>query len=117
MAAAHVRRGVAAGLSAFTPREALIVPWRDGLEAYEPQSRQAIGDRLGICHEHVWQLEKQALAHLRRFPQRAELAELVQSHSGRITPLSSATPWVCTPPPWSAGGGARRRSSARAATP
>jgi DNA-directed RNA polymerase sigma subunit (sigma70/sigma32) len=75
VAAAHVRRGVAAGLSALTPREALIVPWRYGLEAYEPQSRPAMGDRLGICHEHVRQLEKQALAHLRRFPQRAELVQ------------------------------------------
>jgi len=76
VAAAQVRRGVDACLSALTPREALIVRWRYGLDAYEPQTLQEIGDVLGLSRERVRQLEKQAFAKLRQLPQRAGLAEL-----------------------------------------
>ena len=76
VAAAQVRRGVDAGLSALTPREALIVRRRYGLDADEPQSLQDIGDRLGISRERVRQLEQQAIAKLRRLQQGAGLAEL-----------------------------------------
>jgi RNA polymerase primary sigma factor len=76
VAAAQVRRGVEACLSSLTPREALIVRWRYGLDAHEPQSLQDIGDRLGISRERVRQLEKQAFAKLRQGRQSAVLAEL-----------------------------------------
>jgi RNA polymerase sigma factor (sigma-70 family) len=76
VAAAQVRRGVEACLSHLTAREALIMRWRYGLDAHEPQSLQDIGDRLGISRERVRQLEKQAFAKLRQLPQSAGLAEL-----------------------------------------
>jgi len=76
VAAAQVRRGVEACLSSLTPREGLIVRWRYGLDAYEPQSLQDIGDRLGLSRERVRQLEKQAFTKLRQGRQSAVLAEL-----------------------------------------
>jgi RNA polymerase sigma factor (sigma-70 family) len=76
VAAAQVRRGVDACLSRLTAREALIVRWRYGLDADEPQTLQAIGDVLGLSRERVRQLEARAFAKLRQLPQSAELAEL-----------------------------------------
>jgi RNA polymerase sigma factor (sigma-70 family) len=76
VAAAQVRRGVDACLSRLTTREALIVRWRYGLDADEPQTLQAIGDVLGLSRERVRQLEARAFAKLRQLPQSAELAEL-----------------------------------------
>jgi len=78
VAAAQVRRGVRACLGHLTEREALIVRLRYGLDAYEPQSLQEIGDVLGISRERVRQLEKQAFAKLRQLPQSAGLAELAR---------------------------------------
>jgi len=51
---------------------------RYGMDAYEPQTLQEIGDVLGLSRERVRQLEKQAFAKLRRLQQSAALAELVQ---------------------------------------
>jgi RNA polymerase primary sigma factor len=79
VAAAHVRRGVEACLSHLTAREALIVRWRYGLDADEPQTLQAIGDVLGLSRERVRQLEQQAFTKLRQLPQSAGLAELALS--------------------------------------
>jgi RNA polymerase sigma factor (sigma-70 family) len=76
VAEAQVRRGVGACLGHLTEREAFIVRLRYGLDAYEPQTLQEIGDVLGISRERVRQLEKQAFAKLRRLPQSAGLAEL-----------------------------------------
>lgn len=76
VAADQVRRGVDACLGHLTEREAFIVRLRYGLEAYEPQSLQDIGDVLGISRERVRQLEKQAFAKLRQLPPSAGLAEL-----------------------------------------
>jgi RNA polymerase sigma factor (sigma-70 family) len=76
VAAAQVRRGVAACLGRLPAREALIVRWRYGLDADEPQTLQAIGDVLGLSRERVRQLEQQAFAKLRQLPQSAGLAEL-----------------------------------------
>ena len=76
VAAAQVRRGVGACLGRLTAREALIVRWRYGLDADEPQTLQEIGDVLGLSRERVRQLEKQAFAKLRKLPQSAGLAEL-----------------------------------------
>ena len=76
VAAAQVRRGVDACLGRLTAREALIVRWRYGLDADEPQTLQAIGDVLGLSRERVRQLEERALAKLRQLPQSAGLAEL-----------------------------------------
>jgi RNA polymerase sigma factor (sigma-70 family) len=76
VAAAQVRRGVDACLSRLTAREALIVRWRYGLDADEPQTLQAIGDILGLSRERVRQLEQRAFAKLRQLPQSAGLAEL-----------------------------------------
>jgi RNA polymerase primary sigma factor len=73
----QLHRGVEACLDHLTEREALIVRLRYGLDTHEPQSLQAIGDRLAISRERVRQLEKQALAKLRRLQQSAVLAELV----------------------------------------
>src|SRR5207245_4893381 len=53
VAAAQVRRGVRACLGHLTEREALIVRLRYGLDAYEPQSLQEIGDVLGIDRKSV----------------------------------------------------------------
>jgi RNA polymerase sigma factor (sigma-70 family) len=78
VAAAQVRRGVDACLGHLTAREALIVRWRYGLDADEPQTLQAIGDVLGLSRERVRQLEERAFAKLRQLPQSAGLAELVQ---------------------------------------
>ena len=66
-------------LSHLTAREALIVRWRYGLDADEPQTLQAIGDVLGLSRERVRQLEQQAFAKLRQLPQSAGLAELALS--------------------------------------
>src|SRR5262249_45816479 len=74
----QVRRGVEACLSQLTEREALIVRWRYGLDAHEPQSLQEIGDRLGLSRERVRQGEKQAFAKLRQGRQCAVLAELAR---------------------------------------
>ena len=76
VAEAQVRRGVGACLGHLTEREAFIVRLRYGLDAYEPQTLQEIGDVLGISRERVRQLEKQAFAKLRQLPQSAGLAEL-----------------------------------------
>jgi RNA polymerase sigma factor (sigma-70 family) len=76
VAAAQVRHGVEACLGHLTAREALIVRWRYGLDADEPQTLQAIGDVLGLSRERVRQLEEQAFAKLRRLPPSAGLAEL-----------------------------------------
>jgi len=76
VAAAQVRRGVDACLGRLPAREALIVRWRYGLDADEPQTLQAIGDILGLSRERVRQLEKRAFAKLRQLPQSAGLAEL-----------------------------------------
>jgi len=76
VATAQVRRGVDACLGRLTAREALIVRWRYGLDADEPQTLQAIGDILGLSRERVRQLEKRAFAKLRQLPQSAGLAEL-----------------------------------------
>ena len=76
VAAAQVRRGVDACLGRLPAREALIVRWRYGLDADEPQTLQAIGDVLGLSRERVRQLEQQALTKLRQLPQSAGLAEL-----------------------------------------
>jgi RNA polymerase sigma factor (sigma-70 family) len=78
VAAEQVRRGVRACLSHLTEREALIVRWRYGLDAYEPHSLRDIGDVLGISRERVRQIEKQAFAKLRQLPQSAELVELAR---------------------------------------
>jgi RNA polymerase primary sigma factor len=78
VAAAQVRRSVRACLGHLTEREAFILRLRYGLEAYEPQSLQAIGEVLGISRERVRQLEKQAFAKLRQLPQSAGLAELAR---------------------------------------
>ncbi len=75
-AIAKRRRGVGACLGHLTAREALIVRWRYGLDADEPQTLQAIGDVLGLSRERVRQLEQQAFAKLRQLPQSAGLAEL-----------------------------------------
>ena len=79
VAAAQVRRGVDACLGRLPAREALIVRWRYGLDADEPQTLQAIGDVLGLSRERVRQLEQQAFAKLRQLPQSAGLAELALS--------------------------------------
>jgi len=76
VAAAQVRRGVDACLGRLTAREALIVRWRYGLDADEPQTLQAIGDVLGLSRERVRQLEQRAFVKLRQLPQSAGLAEL-----------------------------------------
>ncbi len=78
VAAAHVRRGVRACLGHLTEREALIVRLRYGLDAYEPQSLQEIGDVLGLSRERVRQIEKQVFAKLRQLPQSVGLAELAR---------------------------------------
>src|SRR5262249_60282705 len=78
VAAAQVPRGVRACLGPLTEREALIVGLRYGLDAYEPQSLQDIGDVLGISRERVRQIEKQAFTKLRQLPQSAALAELAR---------------------------------------
>jgi RNA polymerase sigma factor (sigma-70 family) len=78
VAEAQVRRGVGACLGHLTTREALIVRWRYGFDAEEPQTLQEIGDFLGISRERVRQLEKQAFAKLRQLPQSAGLAELAR---------------------------------------
>jgi RNA polymerase sigma factor (sigma-70 family) len=78
VAAAQMRRGVRAYLGHLTEREALIVRLRYGLDAYEPQSLQEIGDVLGLSRERVRQIEKQAFAKLRQLPQSAGLAELAR---------------------------------------
>jgi RNA polymerase primary sigma factor len=78
VAAAQVRRSVRTCLGHLTEREAFILRLRYGLEAYEPQSLQAIGEVLGISRERVRQLEKQAFAKLRQLPQSAGLAELAR---------------------------------------
>jgi RNA polymerase sigma factor (sigma-70 family) len=78
VAAAHIRRQVADCLAHLSEREALIVRWRYGLDADEPQTLQEIGDRLGVSRERVRQLEKQALTKLRQGRHRAVLAELAE---------------------------------------
>jgi RNA polymerase primary sigma factor len=74
IAAEQVRRGVHACLGHLPEREALILRWRYGLDAGEPQSLQEIGAVLGLSRERVRQLEQQAFAKLRQFPQSAALA-------------------------------------------
>src|SRR5262245_4248507 len=73
VAAEQLHRGVEACLGHLTPREALILRLRYGLDAHEPHSLQEIGDRLNISRERVRQLEKQALAKLRRLQQSIDL--------------------------------------------
>ena len=74
----QVRRGVQECLGHLTEREAVIVRLRYGLDAHKPHSLQDIGALYGISRERVRQLEKRAFAKLRRLPQSAGLAELVQ---------------------------------------
>ena len=74
----QIRRGVRECLGHLTEREAVIVRLRYGLDAHEPHSLQDIGTLYGISRERVRQLEKGAFAKLRRLPQSAGLAELVQ---------------------------------------
>jgi len=74
----QVRRGVRECLGHLTAREAMIMRLRYGLDAHEPHSLRDIGALYGISHERVRQLEQRAFAKLRRLPQSAGLAELVQ---------------------------------------
>jgi RNA polymerase primary sigma factor len=74
----QVRRGVRECLGHLTAREAMIMRLRYGLDAHEPHSLRDIGALYGISHERVRQLEQGAFAKLRRLPQSAGLAELVQ---------------------------------------
>ena len=74
----QVRRGVRECLGHLTEREAMIMQLRYGLDAHEPHSSGDIGVIYGISRERVRQLEKGALAKLRRLQQSAVLAELVQ---------------------------------------
>ena len=74
----HRRRGVGECLVHLTEREVLMVRLRYGLDAHEPHSLRDIGAIYGISRERVRQLEKRALAKLRRLRQSAVLAELVQ---------------------------------------
>ncbi len=74
----QVRRGVRECLGYLTAREAMIMRLRYGLDAHEPHSLRDIGALYGISHERVRQLEQRAFAKLRRLPQSAGLAELVQ---------------------------------------
>jgi len=74
----QLRRGMEKCLGHLTEREALIVRLRYGLDAHEPHSLRDIGALYGISRERVRQLEKRALAKLRRLRQSAVLAELVQ---------------------------------------
>jgi RNA polymerase primary sigma factor/RNA polymerase nonessential primary-like sigma factor len=48
------------------PREAMIITWRYGLSDGQRRSLQEIADRLGLTKERIRQLEKAALATLRR---------------------------------------------------
>ena len=65
-------------LGSLTEREAVIVRLRYGLDAHEPHSLRNSAALYGISRERVRQLEKRALAKLRRLRQRAVLAELIQ---------------------------------------
>jgi RNA polymerase primary sigma factor len=73
----QLHRGVQECLGHLTEREALIVRLRYGLDAHESHSLRDIGDLFGISRERVRQLEKRAVAKLRRLRQSAVLAELV----------------------------------------
>src|SRR5262249_12641370 len=77
VAAEQLHRGVEAWLGHLTDRETLILRLRYGLDADEPHSLPEIGALLDISRERVRQLEKQALAKLRRLQQSVVLAELV----------------------------------------
>jgi RNA polymerase primary sigma factor len=74
----QVCRGVRECLGRLTEREAMIMRLRYGLDAHEPHSLRDIGAIYGISRERVRQLEQGAFAKLRRLPQSAVLAELVQ---------------------------------------
>lgn len=56
---------VKALLGYVSPREALILRLRYGLDDEDPQTLQAIADRLGLTKERIRQIEKQALKTLR----------------------------------------------------
>lgn len=60
-------------LDYVSPREALILRLRYGLDGEEPHTLQAIADRLGLTKERIRQIEKQALRVLHSLAQRQGL--------------------------------------------
>ncbi|MAH49861.1 hypothetical protein CMI37_28840 [Candidatus Pacearchaeota archaeon] len=65
-----LREAISRGLESLTPREALVLRHRFGLEAEEAQSLRAVGDMMGVTPERVRQIEAKGLRKLRH-PYRA----------------------------------------------
>jgi RNA polymerase primary sigma factor len=79
VAETQLQRRLAEGLATLPAREAVILRLRYGLEASEPLNLREIGARLGVSHERIRQLEKQALATLRQSHCHTLLADFVGS--------------------------------------
>jgi RNA polymerase sigma factor (sigma-70 family) len=53
-------------LETLSPRDALVVRLRFGIDGAEPLTLKRIGQLLGVSRERIRQLEVHALAHLRK---------------------------------------------------
>jgi RNA polymerase primary sigma factor len=76
-----LRQQIATTLKALSPRERRIVTLRYGLEDGMEQTRDKIGEELGISRERIRQIEATALRKLRH-----------PSHSGRLRSVFTTSP-------------------------
>ncbi len=71
----HLEVHLGKALEKLNERERLVLELRFGLNGYEPDTLQAVGDRLQVSLERVRQIQKAALLKLRNGPRAQSLAQ------------------------------------------
>jgi RNA polymerase sigma factor (sigma-70 family) len=75
----ELRQCLASGLNGLTQREALVISLRFGLQNDRSHNLREIGERLGLSHERIRQIEQIALKKLRAPELGASIADFKES--------------------------------------